>query len=759
MPQIDLISLRQGYESDWTATNPVLAPGEAGSEIDTGRLKVGNGTNTWIELPYTSPGDVGPPSLVVGPVPPTDTTILWADTTEDGYAGGVFTDVVDGLTPASGGGAVNYLRADGTWATPAGGGGGDGGVQIEDLPYVNVKDHGAVGDGVTDDSAAFQAAIDDLSGTNGGGTLFVPDGVYMVANVQLKQGITVLGSSSTQYGFTGAGYGAVLKIPTTAVDAAVVGFQITNAGTGYSSAPTVTISGGGGSGATATAAVSGGAVTGVTLTDPGVGYTSTPTVALTGGAGSGATVDAVRGATVFFTSGSKLLAGNLQGLTFRGTKFAGHSWAGVIIHNSFGYRITECDFYDFDLQAVWQVAGQSMIVSTGKVFGACRTGVGVNYGYWLGALQIDGTDAFISNLEVGGYKSEDQTKLWNAAVMLGGGGANDLVNIVAEGSDVGVRIHSSNNVCTNVRADINYGHGFYITRENAGVSAPLANRLIGCWGHRNSKYITNTFDNFRVETGKSINYTIIVGARSSYESADGYAHRYGLFDGGINGFCNGFSDQGAATGWASTGGAFGSGFGTVAGDPLIPATNATTFDVSRKSYVRITNNAATTILTMSGGVHGQIVRIQCTDDLTSIGNNSLSANGICVRGRTGITKMKPYGVYQFICLGSTWYAMDTGERGIVTHTGTAITGVLADGGSYLRFTGTNPTYTVPPNSSVAFPVGTQIDGIGSATAMTLIQGAGVTITKARTLVTVGAGSAWTLIKTGTDTWDLIGDLV
>ena len=50
--------------------------------------------------------------------------------------------------------------------------------------------------------------------------------------------------------------------------------------------------------------------------------------------------------------------------------------------------------------------------------------------------------------------------------------------------------------------------------------------------------------------------------------------------------------------------------------------------------------------------------------------------------------------------------------------------------------------------SVAFPVGTQIDGIGSATAMTLIQGSGVTITKARTLVTVGAGSGWTLIKTG-----------
>lgn len=34
----------------------------------------------------------------------------------------VFTSLLKGLVPASGGGAVNFLRADGTWATPAGGG-------------------------------------------------------------------------------------------------------------------------------------------------------------------------------------------------------------------------------------------------------------------------------------------------------------------------------------------------------------------------------------------------------------------------------------------------------------------------------------------------------------------------------------------------------------------------------------------------------------------------------------------------------------
>ena len=69
---------------------------------------------------------------------------------------------------------------------------------------------------------------------------------------------------------------------------------------GYTSAPTVTITGGGGFGATATAAVSGGVVTGITVTNPGREYSSAPTIAITGGGGSGATGTATTG-TVTYT--------------------------------------------------------------------------------------------------------------------------------------------------------------------------------------------------------------------------------------------------------------------------------------------------------------------------------------------------------------------------------------------------------------------------------------------------------------------------
>ena len=46
---------------------------------------------------------------------------------------------------------------------------------------VNVRDKGAKGDGRTDDAAAIQRAIDEVGGK--GGTVFVPDGTYMVDGI------------------------------------------------------------------------------------------------------------------------------------------------------------------------------------------------------------------------------------------------------------------------------------------------------------------------------------------------------------------------------------------------------------------------------------------------------------------------------------------------------------------------------------------------------------------------------------------------
>jgi hypothetical protein len=58
----------------------------------------------------------------------------------------------------------------------------------------NVKSHGALGDGVTDDSVAIQAAIDACSAA-GGGTVFLPEGTYVLdAKVDLEGGVDIRGA-------------------------------------------------------------------------------------------------------------------------------------------------------------------------------------------------------------------------------------------------------------------------------------------------------------------------------------------------------------------------------------------------------------------------------------------------------------------------------------------------------------------------------------------------------------------------------------
>lgn len=46
------IQLRRDLSGNWTSTNPILAQGEPGVELDTNRMKVGDGVTAWSELAY-----------------------------------------------------------------------------------------------------------------------------------------------------------------------------------------------------------------------------------------------------------------------------------------------------------------------------------------------------------------------------------------------------------------------------------------------------------------------------------------------------------------------------------------------------------------------------------------------------------------------------------------------------------------------------------------------------------------------------------
>jgi hypothetical protein len=54
-PVTNLVQLRRATEAEWAGANPVLAEGEEGHELGTGRRKVGDGQLPWADLPYWPP--------------------------------------------------------------------------------------------------------------------------------------------------------------------------------------------------------------------------------------------------------------------------------------------------------------------------------------------------------------------------------------------------------------------------------------------------------------------------------------------------------------------------------------------------------------------------------------------------------------------------------------------------------------------------------------------------------------------------------
>lgn len=101
---------------------------------------------------------------------------------------------------------------------------------------------------------------------------------------------------------------------------------------------------------------------------------------------------------------------------------------------------------------------------------------------------------------------------------------------------------------------------------------------------------------------------------------------------------------------------------------------------------------------------------------------------------------------------------------INSQTGTTYTFVLADHGKYITASNASAqTYTIPLNSSVAFPVGCNIDLIQIGAGQVTVQGTGgVTVystgATAATPKTRVQYSAMTLKKVATDTWHVIGDI-
>lgn len=94
-------------------------------------------------------------------------------------------DEVEGMWAEAGGGARVWMRA-----RNAGGGGSGPAGSVRD--WLNVRDYGAVGDNVTDDTAAIQAA---LAACPMGGIVYLPAGAYRTsAPLTIPPAVTLLGT-------------------------------------------------------------------------------------------------------------------------------------------------------------------------------------------------------------------------------------------------------------------------------------------------------------------------------------------------------------------------------------------------------------------------------------------------------------------------------------------------------------------------------------------------------------------------------------
>lgn len=87
--------------------------------------------------------------------------------------------------------------------------------------YVSVKDFGAVGDGVTNDTAAIQAAFDAFKNTgsafpNRSKIIFFPEGTYLVGSLSVWSGLTLQGEGpNSVLKASGTGIGQILSLSLT----------------------------------------------------------------------------------------------------------------------------------------------------------------------------------------------------------------------------------------------------------------------------------------------------------------------------------------------------------------------------------------------------------------------------------------------------------------------------------------------------------------------------------------------------------------
>ena len=176
-----------------------------------------------------------------------------------------------------------------------------------------------------------------------------------------------------------------------------------------------------------------------------------------------------------------------------------------------------------------------------------------------------------------------------------------------------------------------------------------------------------------------------------------------------------------------------------------------TGDLAPKTDGGATYNASTGVLTATGFAGA------LTGNVT--GNASGTAATVTGAAQSAITSVGT--LTSVTVTGAVTAGSVVAPLAINAQTGTTYTFVAGDASKLVTASnGSAQTYTVPPNSGVAFAVGTAITIIGiGAGKVTLAEGSGVTINSKDSEKAIdGQHASVTIIKTATDTWQLIGAL-
>lgn len=222
--------------------------------------------------------------------------------------------------------------------------------------------------------------------------------------------------------------------------------------------------------------------------------------------------------------------------------------------------------------------------------------------------------------------------------------------------------------------------------------------------------------------------------------------------------------QGVTAGTGLSGGGT-SGTVTLDVDTTVVATTSNTLTMSNKTLTTpvITSISNSGTITVPTGTDTLVARAT-TDTLT---NKTLTTPTITLSTTSSTTsgRLSYDSTAKKIQVGDGSNALDYASSTLITNAQTAsYTLVLADKDKLVEISNASAnTVTIPTNTSVAYPTGTQINILQTGAGQTTISGtSGVTVNSTgATTASPKLRAQWssaTAIKRGTDTWVVIGDI-